>query len=1010
MAAWPLLSGAGLLNTRGGGDSPFLLQRLHQLAAALLDGHFPVRWMPDANYGYGYPFYNYYAPLSIYIAAVFRFLGFSFVGAIKAAQLAGFLAAGGAMFYLGRRWFKSSWAGLAAAAAYTFAPFHMVNVYVRGDSLAEFWAMAFYPVVFVAADYLIEQPRRPILIALFSLSYAALILSHNISALIFTPFFLLYLVLALLKKSLYIPITQLPITNYQSKIRLTTTIALSLLLALALSAWFWLPALSEQGLAQLEPVTAGYFHFSNHFRGPDLVQNTLFFDYDVAEGGAFRMGLVQLAVITAGLGVLLLRGVGKGRLDFWLLLLIVFALLGATFMILPLSRPLWEQLPLLPFTQFPWRFLSVQAFWGALAVGGLGLLPGRKVIMPVVVLIIAAGSLGNLRTDHLYLTDGDVTAERLAEYEWFAGNIGSTVSAEYLPAYVQPRPFTGPWLTTGNRAYVWALGGAVEAELLSQETTRQSWLISTGAPTATVALPVMAWPGWRASVDGAAVESYPASGSGLLTLVVPNGEHTVELRLGRTSMRTAAEIVSLAAVLITGWLLWPTVRGYTNRKRLKWATVGIVGLIVVTVGLRLWPVPSLSPNTLSWDYEQLSYLHHAPDGIPFENGLRLRQYSYSKDAVAPGEELVITLNWENGNGGAAEIDLMTPAVQRVGNAPILAGQSGIAATGEVVYRLAIPENAPAGLYVPRVTVTGGKSLTDSGQVRGDLFLRPVRVIAGFQPADGGNPLMDVRAVDVTYQGRDALLVELQWLTLRALTENYNVSLRLVDGNGVAVAQRDAQPGFGYLPSSGWRSGSWENDWLTLTLPENFSAEQGAAYALVVRLYNVETEAAVLTRHLGEMVWGGDGLMFRRAEPVFDLQEGITPAVAIFEELIRLEGYTLEQTAEGLDLTLFWRALVNGGEDFFHFVHLVKAETGEIVAQHDSMPRDNSYPTGQWQMGEIIADPARIELASVEPGEYLLYVGLYRNLDSRFPPLVGVDEEGRPLERNRLLLARIVVGE
>jgi hypothetical protein len=159
-----------------------------------------------------------------------------------------------------------------------------------------------------------------------------------------------------------------------------------------------------------------------------------------------------------------------------------------------------------------------------------------------------------------------------------------------------------------------------------------------------------------------------------------------------------------------------------------------------------------------------------------------------------------------------------------------------------------------------------------------------------------------------------------------------------------------------------------------------------------------------------MVWGGDGLMFRRAEPVFDLQEGITPAVAIFEELIRLEGYTLEQTAEGLDLTLFWRALVNGGEDFFHFVHLVKAETGEIVAQHDSMPRNNSYPTGQWQMGEIIADPARIELASVEPGEYLLYVGLYRNLDSRFPPLVGVDEEGRPLERNRLLLARIVVGE
>lgn len=61
-AAYPLLSQPGLLNTRGGGDSPFLLQRLQQLETALRDGHFPVRWMPDANYGYGYPFFNYYAP------------------------------------------------------------------------------------------------------------------------------------------------------------------------------------------------------------------------------------------------------------------------------------------------------------------------------------------------------------------------------------------------------------------------------------------------------------------------------------------------------------------------------------------------------------------------------------------------------------------------------------------------------------------------------------------------------------------------------------------------------------------------------------------------------------------------------------------------------------------------------------------------------------------------------------------------------------------------------------
>ncbi|MBK9050803.1 MAG: hypothetical protein IPL78_07790 [Chloroflexi bacterium] len=149
-AAVPLLSQPGLLNTRGGGDSPFLLQRLQQLETALREGHFPVRWMPDANYGYGYPFFNYYAPLSIYIAAAFRLLGFSYVNAIHLAQLSGFLVAGWGMYSLARRWWGSEWAGVLSAAAYTFAPFHMVNIYVRGDSLAEFWAMAFYPWVFLA--------------------------------------------------------------------------------------------------------------------------------------------------------------------------------------------------------------------------------------------------------------------------------------------------------------------------------------------------------------------------------------------------------------------------------------------------------------------------------------------------------------------------------------------------------------------------------------------------------------------------------------------------------------------------------------------------------------------------------------------------------------------------------------------------------------------------------------------------------------------------------------------
>jgi uncharacterized membrane protein len=216
VAALPLLQHGGLLNTRGGGDSPFLLQRLQQLVAALRDGHFPVRWMPDAAYGYGYPFFNYYAPLSIYVAAVFRLLGAPYTTAIQLAQLSAFLLAAWASLELARRWLRDEWAALLASAAYTLAPFHLVNVYVRGDSLAEFWAMALYPLVLFAADHLLASRESllgaaaddarptallfPLALAptlALALAYAALILSHNISALIFSPFLLLYVLLAI---------------------------------------------------------------------------------------------------------------------------------------------------------------------------------------------------------------------------------------------------------------------------------------------------------------------------------------------------------------------------------------------------------------------------------------------------------------------------------------------------------------------------------------------------------------------------------------------------------------------------------------------------------------------------------------------------------------------------------------------------------------------------------------------------------------------------------------------
>jgi len=373
LAALPLW-GPGMVNTRGGGDSPFLLLRTHQMVANLRAGVLPVRWMPDAAYSLGYPFFSYYAALPYYLAGLLVLAGLDILTAIKTVQTLGFIAAALAMYGWIHRLTGSYRAAWLAAVAYTFAPFHLVNVYVRGDSLSEFWAFVWYPLVLWGVDGVGETAARVpgykdagMRGAVLALVYGGLILTHNISAFIFTPFALLYLWVRWLRKDIG---------------RWSLIIGhLALGFGLLLSAWFWLPAVAELGYVQLGPSVGispdDYFHYSQHFRTLNLVQWTLLFDYSVAPNlagrSSFAMGLVQAVCAAIGIVVwvirrdhIIIRGDHKGRPYGGIILP---GLLISTVMITPLSRPLWDHLPFLSVVQFPWRFLSVQALFTAAMTG-----------------------------------------------------------------------------------------------------------------------------------------------------------------------------------------------------------------------------------------------------------------------------------------------------------------------------------------------------------------------------------------------------------------------------------------------------------------------------------------------------------------------------------------------------------------------------------------------------------------------------------------------------------------
>lgn len=79
--------------------------------------------------------------------------------------------------------------------------------------------------------------------------------------------------------------------------------------------------------------------------------------------------------------------------------------------------------------------------------------------------------------------------------------------------------------------------------------------------------------------------------------------------------------------------------------------------------------------------------------------------------------------------------------------------------------------------------------------------------------------------------------------------------------------------------------------------------------------------------------------------------------------------------KSLLLTLTWRGAPLP-LDYTVFVH-VRDAAGQIVAQHDGMPRAGAYPTSVWSAGEIVPDVHPLVVSpNVAPGEYAVVVGLY----------------------------------
>lgn len=494
-------------------------------AGAMAAGEPYPRWLPNLNQGFGSPAFLIYPPLGQWLGALLAPLlpGAQAAGLRLHAVLTGCLVLSGVGALLWLRWMGLGRpAALIGALAWLLLPYHAyLNLYQRG-AFAELVAMAALPWGLAFAHGL--KQRRMLAWAGLTLSLAALLLSNAPTALSGAPFICLYAAL---------------LGDRKDWLKLGATILFSALLAIALSAaWLW-PALSQIGFVNDRILFNDVYQPANY-----LIFSPAPWPNQGVRIAATAIYLLHAAML---LLVLLAGGAARGRA-----VLIVSAAL-ILLVTSELARPIW--IAGMPWSkiQFAWRLLGLQSLLLAGLVG-------------IAWQAAAARRKGAARTALVWLLPGLllIDAAFLAALSWHVARRPVWPTPEVAAHRAEVREYWLGDVDTLARRFgaqdAIALSGRIEAGKLAGEGRSLAIDIRADEP-ALIALRQFAYTGWDVRIDGGgwSPAGRSATPTGLITVPLPAGKHRIELRLPPHPAESRGLLVSGAALLLllAGLLLDP---------------------------------------------------------------------------------------------------------------------------------------------------------------------------------------------------------------------------------------------------------------------------------------------------------------------------------------------------------------------------------------------------------------------------------------------------------------------
>ncbi len=541
------------------------VQRVFEMHKSLKDGMFPVRWVEDLGYGYGYPLFNFYGPLAYYTGGFFVFLFGNSLLATKLMIGLGMIGSGLTMYLLA----NSLWGrlgGITSSVLYLFAPYHAVDLYVRGD-IGELWAYVFFPLAFFGfyklyqwlqqdefldenvklATRALPSPKGSKIqnlklqfkilnrllpgISIASVGFAGVILSHNLSAFMVTPFLVLFILMLVLFS--------------KQKLHTAYYILLTVILGLTLSAFYWLPVFAEMKYTNVLSQVGGGADFHNHFVClSQLWQSQWGFGGSVpgcVDGFSFMLGKIH--IILSLFALFLLPFVWKKKNVFVAGVLSLVGLIASILLMLSVSQTIWEKVPQMAFLQYPWRYLLLASLFTSLLGGMVNWVAfqKQKIIGICIFIALLSGVIflyGKYFQSQLYES---VTSQSLTS-PLFLHWTTSKISDEYMPSGFH-KPSSVRQLPIG----LIHNSSTVVVKYTYTRTNEKNVQIEILTPQFIVFNQAY-FPGWKVFEGTKQLALEPAKEGSKVYLT--SGLHTLHLIYQGTTIERISNLISLTSVII----------------------------------------------------------------------------------------------------------------------------------------------------------------------------------------------------------------------------------------------------------------------------------------------------------------------------------------------------------------------------------------------------------------------------------------------------------------------------